>query len=173
VRVSVRNPRALHGFNTLPTMVGQPPPSSGGDIFTSQHPGRRGMRSRRYSSRRTDRMQRDKFVPIDITVLTIAPLHLSPSGRRMIRSAPAAIYSSGHQPARLRTISQSSGRRNRTVSMAVHRGGHQRVATKSITGRPSGTGRTPAESLRPGSRSRFPFALQSLLPNDFRYAVRP
>jgi hypothetical protein len=64
--------------------------------------------------------------------------------------------------------STSSGRRNRTTSTAVQGNGHQRVRTKSIS---SATSQTLAE--RQGGRSHFPFALQSLLPNDFRYAVRP
>ena len=65
--------------------------------------------------------------------------------------------------------SHSSGRRNRTTSTAVQgsSGGHQRVGTKSMS---AATSQTPAG--RQGGRSRFPFALQSLLPNDFRYAVR-
>jgi hypothetical protein len=45
--------------------------------------------------------------------------------------------------------SQLSSRRNRTAS----------TATGQIT------------AGRQGGRSRFPFALQSLLPNDFRYGV--
>jgi hypothetical protein len=64
--------------------------------------------------------------------------------------------------------SHSSVRRDRTTSTAVQGSGHQRVGTKSMS---AATSQTPAG--RQGGRSRFPFALQSLLPNDFRYAVRP
>ncbi|KAI0276095.1 hypothetical protein BGY98DRAFT_987929 [Russula aff. rugulosa BPL654] len=64
--------------------------------------------------------------------------------------------------------SHSSGRRNRTTSTAVQgsSGGHQRVGTKSMS---AATSQTPAG--RQGGRSRFPFALQSLLPNDFRFRI--
>ncbi|KAI0276096.1 hypothetical protein BGY98DRAFT_736516 [Russula aff. rugulosa BPL654] len=128
--------------------------------------GRQGMPSRQYSSRKTDRMRRDRLVSIDVTALRSAPSHLSD---RKIWSAPPAIYGSGYQRPRQRTTSHSSGRRNRSISMAVHRGGHQRVGTKSILGRSSATTKIPAE--RRGSQSRFPFALQGLLPRDFRFRI--
>jgi hypothetical protein len=95
-----------------------PPPSSGGDVFTSQYPDREDMRSRQNPPGGTGRMQRTRSVSMDVTALQGAPL-------------------------------QSSSRRNRTASSA--------------------TGQSAAG--RQGARSRFPFALQSLLPNDFRYAV--
>jgi hypothetical protein len=63
--------------------------------------------------------------------------------------------------------SHPSARRNRTASSAVQGSGHQRVAAKSLSAASSQTA-----AGRQGGRSRFPFALQSLLPNDFRYAVR-
>jgi hypothetical protein len=138
------------------------------DIFTSQHPGRQGMPSRQYSSRKTDRMQRNRLVSIDVSPLRGTPSQLPD---RKIWSAPPTTYGSGDQRARQRTTSHSSGRRNRSISMAVQRGGHQRVGTKSILGRSSTTTKIPAERL--GSQSRFPFALQGLLPRDFRYAARP
>jgi hypothetical protein len=94
-----------------------PPPSSGVDVFTSQHPDRQEMHSRQYPSGGTGRMQRTRSVSMDVTALQGAP-------------------------------SQSSSRRNRTTT----------TATGQIT------------AGRQGARSRFPFALQSLLPNDFRYA---
>jgi hypothetical protein len=84
-----------------------PPPSSGGDVFTSQHPDRHEMRSRINPSGGSGRVQRTRAVSME-TALQSASSHLS----------------------RIR---------NRTVST--------------------------------GRRSRFPFALQSLLPSDFRYAV--
>jgi hypothetical protein len=94
-----------------------PPPPSGVDVFTSQHPDHHEMRSRQYPSGGTGRMQRTRSVSMDVTALQGAP-------------------------------SQSSSRRNRTTT----------TATGQIT------------AGRQGARSRFPFALQSLLPNDFRYA---
>ena len=109
-----------------------PPPLSGCDVFTSQHPDRR---SRKSSSGGTSPVERTRSVSMDL------------------RRAP----------------SQSSVRRNRTASTATAvYDGHRRVTTKSMS---SATGQTPAG--RQGGRSRFPFALQSLLPNDFRYAGRP
>ena len=137
-----------------------------GDVFTSQHPGRRGMPSRQHSPSRMARIQRNRLVSVDLTALRSAPSNLS---LRRIWSAPPAMNGSGLPRTNLSAPSDSSGRRNRTVSMPVHRGGHQRVATKPITGRSSASSKIPAE--RRGIRSRFPFALQGLLPNDFRYAV--
>jgi hypothetical protein len=66
--------------------------------------------------------------------------------------------------------SQSSSPRNRAAStVAGHGIGRQRVATKSMSGMSSATGQIAAG--RQGGRSRLPSTLQSLLHNDFRYAV--
>ncbi len=67
--------------------------------------------------------------------------------------------------------SRSSSRRNRAVSTTLHGNGHQRTSTKSMSGVSSATSQMPPG--RQGVRPRFPSALQSLLPNDFRYTVRP
>jgi hypothetical protein len=94
-----------------------PPPSSGDDVFTSQHLDHQEMNSRQPPSGVTGRMPRNRSVSMDVTASQSAPL-------------------------------QSPSRRSRTASTA--------------TGQSTGG--------RQGGRSRFPFALQSLLPNDFRYA---
>jgi len=57
--------------------------------------------------------------------------------------------------------SGSSGRTTGMTSTAVLGSGNQRVGTQPMPGLSSET------------RPRFPFTLQSLLSNDFRYAVRP
>src|SRR6267154_2362175 len=137
VSVPVRNPKALHRRNAVTLMVRDyPPPSSGGDLFTSQHPDRQEMRSDQYPSGGTGRIQRTRAVSMHVSALLSAPSHLS---RRL----------------------------NRTASPAIHSGGHQHVGTQPV----STTGQIPAG--RWGGRSRFPLALQGLLPCDFRYAVRP
>ena len=59
--------------------------------------------------------------------------------------------------------SHPSPRRSRATSTSVQGSGHQRVRSTS-----SATSQT---STRRQGRSRVPFALQILLPNDFRYAV--
>src|SRR6267154_2938701 len=98
-----------------------PPPSSEGDVFTSQHPDRPEMPSRQYPSRETGRTRRNRSVSmVNPTALPSTPL-------------------------------QSFSRRKRTAS----------------------TARGQLTAGRQGGRSRFPFSLQSLLANDFRYAVRP
>ena len=94
-----------------------PPPSSGGDLLTSQYPDRQEMPSRPHPSGSTSRMQRTRSVPMDV-------------------SAPPS-------------------------SSAPSRMSRQKNCSASLT------------AGRQGDRSRFPFALQSLLPNDFRYAVGP
>jgi hypothetical protein len=144
-----------------------PPPLPGGYVFTSQHPDRQEKLSRQYSFRRSGRMQRNRFESVDLTALRIAPSHLS---LRRTWSAPVAL-----RRANLCAPSHSSSRRNSTVSMTVHRGGRRRDRTKTISRRSSATSQIQAETRteRRGSRSRLPFALQGLLPNDFRYAVRP
>jgi hypothetical protein len=112
-------PRAQTGLSQRRRNDGRDyPPSSGGDVFTAQHPDRQEMRSHQYPSGGTGHMQRTRSVSMDVTALQGVP-------------------------------SQSSSRRDRTAS----------TATGQIT------------AGRQGGRSRFPFALQSLLPNDFRYAV--
>jgi len=67
-------------------------------------------------------------------------------------------------------LSHSYRRMNKTAPPAVHGSGHQCVGTQSVSSLSSATSRITAG--RRGGRPRFPFALQSLLPNDFRYAVR-
>jgi hypothetical protein len=117
-----------------------PPLSSGGDIFTLQHPDRQEMPSRQCLSGGTSCMQRTRPVSEHVTALLRAPSHLS---RRLNRSAFPAIHSSGHQ----------------------------HVDTQPMSNPSSTTSQIPAG--RRGSRSRFPSALQSLLPNGFRYADQP
>ena len=147
-----------------------PPPSSVVNVFTSQHLVRQEMPSPQHPYRRrtTSRTRTRLVSTIDRAALQSLPWHLS--GRR-IWSAPPGIFGSGHQRAKLGAPLHSSGRRNRAVSTAVHGSGHQRARTKSITGLSSATSQIPAG--RRAGRSRFPLALQSLLPNDFRYALRP
>jgi len=67
--------------------------------------------------------------------------------------------------------SPSSSRRNGTASTTVYGSGHRRVGTQSMTGLPPATIQITAGRQR--GRPRFHSALQSLLPNNFRYAVRP
>jgi len=83
---------------------------------------------------------------------------MAPMERTRSKSMHATAFQGAPSP--------SSSRRNRTTSTAVHGSGHRRVGTQSMSGLSSATGQ-----IRQGGRSRFPFALQSLLPNDFRYAV--
>jgi hypothetical protein len=90
-----------------------------------------------------------------------------PSGRmsplRWIRSVSMDVTALQSAPSHL------SRRRNRTASTAGHGDGHRRVGIQSMSGLSSATGQITAGRQR--GRRRFPSTLQSLLSNDFRYAV--
>jgi hypothetical protein len=80
------------------------------------------------------------------------------------RSVPMGVTVSPSAP------SHWSRRTNMSASPVVHGSGHQRVGTQPMSSLSSAASQITAG--RRGGQSRFPFALQSLLPNDFRYAVR-
>jgi hypothetical protein len=143
MHVRVRNLKALHRRNTVTMLVGT----------CLSHPGV----IHSFTSQHTDRQEMGS--------------RQSPSSGagRMQRTRSSSMDITALQSAPL----PPSSRRNRTASQAtaVYGSGHKRVATKSMSGLSSATGQiTPG---RQGGRSRLPFALHSLLPNDFRYAVRP
>lgn len=92
-----------------------------------------------------------------------------------IYSPPYDPYlSSGTGPTRMRRAKSASV--DITDSRSAHSpGSMKRSATMGlgippISGLSSATNKSPARSP---SRRRFPFALQNLLPNDFRYGDRP
>ncbi|KAI0276826.1 hypothetical protein BGY98DRAFT_983340 [Russula aff. rugulosa BPL654] len=153
-----------HDHKITSTTSARAPSQSSAWFQRPHNDGRQGMRSRKYSSR----VQRKKFVPIDVTASRVTPSHLS---LRRTWSAPAAL-----RRANLRAPSHSS-RRNSTVSLTVHRGpfrsGRRRDRTRSISRQSSATSQIQAETRpeRRGSQSRSTFALQSLLPNDFRFRI--
>ena len=80
------------------------------------------------------------------------------------RSVPMGVTVSPSAP------SDWSRRTNMSASPVVHGSGHQRVGTQPMSSLSSAASQITAG--RREGQSRFPFALQSLLPNDFRYAVR-
>jgi hypothetical protein len=120
-----------------------PCPSSSGDVSTSQHPDHKEMPSRQYPSGGTGRIQRARSVPMGVAV--------SPSP-----SAP----------------SQMSRRTNCSASPVVNGSEHRRIDTQSQHTSVLSPATSQITAGRQGGRSRFPFALQGLLPNDFRYAVQ-
>jgi hypothetical protein len=85
---SARRPRAQTGLSQRHNGGRDyPPPSSGGDVLTAQHPDRQEMRSRQHPSGGTGHMQRTRSVSMDVAGLQGAP---SQSAGRRNRTASTA-----------------------------------------------------------------------------------
>jgi hypothetical protein len=100
---SARRPRAQTGLSQRRRNDGRhyPPPSSGGDVFTAQHPDRQEMRSHQHPPGGTGHMQRTRSVSMDVTALQGAPSQSSSRRNRTASTATGQI-TAGRQGGRPR-----------------------------------------------------------------------